>query len=73
MGAAQLIGTSISHDKFLEKIGEGGMEQISTEGGREPLWGHEENELFFSKWEYHDACFRSNTIHLERGTPKTFV
>ena len=47
MGAAQLIGTSISHDKFLEKIGEGGMEQISTEGGREPLWGHEGNELFF--------------------------
>lgn len=47
MGAAQLIGTSISHGKILEKIGEGGMEQNSTEGDREPLWVHEGNELFY--------------------------
>ncbi|MCZ6768889.1 MAG: protein kinase, partial [Acidobacteria bacterium] len=26
---------------------EGGIEQISTEGGREPLWGHDGNELFY--------------------------
>lgn len=52
-----MIGTTVSHYRNIEKLGEGGMFQISPRA------------LFASGWKFENPCLRADG-HFGRQAPK---